>query len=565
MLDEEKKEEIFAVNATSELSDCLGKWTYEPSLKAYVLGDVSYAPKGKVPRAQKLTIYVPEEYMAPDGSLKQGFCGKYTTKTAPFVFENGAAGYMEMPAEPIGTAHNFADKYLARGMVYVQCGCSGRGSRDENGTWVGKAPWTLVDFKTAIRFLRHNRACLPGQIDKMISIGWSAGGAMSALLSVSGDNPVFDPYLEAEGAFMDESDAIYAGQIYCPIIDLEHADAAYEWQLGKQDHCEPNPHFGQSGSISEFQMILSKQLAADYVGYFNSLALKDPKTGEPLVISADGRSGSGYEMLVGEIQKSADLFFGKLQAGELNDVEDISGNKSVGCAGYIAEPTTPAQYIAGDYIYWHKVGFQRGQVNVEKRQGISKADWLSWDGTKAHFDGLDGYQTGHILRKKPSPSFDHLDNTSGENQLFGNEQIDCRHYSALTLQSLKNLKKARPELAEECDKYIRDFEADLASEDLQKQLDLINPLRYIDTECEKKGCASGLDLKGAANKQAQHYRIHVGACDTDTSYLMSMILAVKLQNAGFADVEYKIVWDRPHCEADYGCDCEDWIDRVLAE
>lgn len=45
---------------------------------------------------------------------------------------------------------------------------------------------TLVDFKTAIRFLRHNRETLPGDWSKLVSVGFSAGGAMSALLAVTG-------------------------------------------------------------------------------------------------------------------------------------------------------------------------------------------------------------------------------------------------------------------------------------------------------------------------------------------------------------------------------------------
>ena len=106
---------------------------------------------------------------------------------------------------------------------------------------MGKAPVTLVDLKTAIRFLRHNRKALPGDLDRIISVGWSAGGAMSTLLGVTGDHPRYDRYLEEAGAFMDESDAVYASQIYCPIIDLEHADLAYEWCFGADAECEDSP------------------------------------------------------------------------------------------------------------------------------------------------------------------------------------------------------------------------------------------------------------------------------------------------------------------------------------
>ena len=48
----------------------------------------------------------------------------------------------------------------------------------------------------------------------------------------------------------------------------------------------------------------------------------------------------------------------------------------------------------------------------------------------------------------------------------------------------------------------------------------------------------------------QHYRIRVGASDADTAFTVSMVLAVKLANAGYP-VDYALVWDQSHSEADY--------------
>ena len=126
----------------------------------------------------------------------------------PVVFENNSAGYMQMPHTWLGGPRSYAEQYLRHGLIYVTCGCRGRDSRDAQGQPVGKAPITLVDLKMAIRFLRHNRAALPGDWSRIISVGWSAGGAMSSLLGVTGDHPAYDRYLEAAGAFMDESDAV---------------------------------------------------------------------------------------------------------------------------------------------------------------------------------------------------------------------------------------------------------------------------------------------------------------------------------------------------------------------
>ena len=181
---------------------------------------------------------------------------------------------------------------------------------------VGKSPITLVDLKTAIRFLRHNREVLPGDWDRIISVGWSAGGAMSSLLAVSGDNAAFNPYLEANGAFMEESDSVFAAQIYCPIVDLEHADLAYEWMYQAAKACENSPA-GPAEVMSPFKEALSAELSRRYIAYFNSLGLRNPVTGEPLTLRPDGKSGSGYDYLMGCLNASATEYLNRLAAGKL--------------------------------------------------------------------------------------------------------------------------------------------------------------------------------------------------------------------------------------------------------
>lgn len=71
----------------------------------------------------------------------------------------------------------------------MTCGSRGRESRDQQGILCGKAPTNLIDLKMALRFLRHNAAVLPGDFEKIISVGWSAGGAMSSLLGLTGNDP----------------------------------------------------------------------------------------------------------------------------------------------------------------------------------------------------------------------------------------------------------------------------------------------------------------------------------------------------------------------------------------
>ena len=174
-----------------------------------------YTEKADVPKFQRLSVFAPKACMNPDGTPTEA------SRSVPVVFENNSAGYMQMPHTWLGGPRCYAEQYLNHGLIYVTCGCRGRDSVNEKSEFVGKSPISLVDLKTALRYLRHNRAALPGDWDRVISVGWSAGGAMSTLLGVTGNNVRYNPYLERNGAFMDESDAVFASQIYCPIIDLE--------------------------------------------------------------------------------------------------------------------------------------------------------------------------------------------------------------------------------------------------------------------------------------------------------------------------------------------------------
>ncbi|WP_369683180.1 hypothetical protein [Selenomonas ruminantium] len=89
----------------------------------------------------------------------------------------------------------------------------------------------MVDYKAAVRYLRHNKKRLPaGDTEKIISNGTSAGGALSALLGATGNAKDYEPYLKEIGA-ADERDDIFASSDYCPITNLDHADMAYEWMF----------------------------------------------------------------------------------------------------------------------------------------------------------------------------------------------------------------------------------------------------------------------------------------------------------------------------------------------
>lgn len=534
-----------------DLTQCRDGWTYDEAHDCWCLEDLIYTPVPREPRFQRLSIFAPKALMDRNGVPTEA------ARTVPVVFVNSAAGYAQMPHLWLENPRCTAPQYLERGWVYVTCGCRGRESRDAQGNVVGKAPATLVDLKTAIRFLRHNRACLPGNWDQIISVGTSAGGAMSTLLGVTGDNEHFLPYLEENGAFLEESDAVFACQIYCPITDLEHADMAYEWMFRADKESEDSPA-GPAEIMTPFKEALSAELSRRYIKYFNSLGLTHPDTGEALVLNEDGRSGSAYDYLMRCLDRSASCYLNMLRQGALKvdySVEEyLSGQYTFLTKG---KPPKPADgEPAGPRLSMGELSLRppKGQPYVHKAppmveaQGKEKRAWLTWDGERARVSDLDTYILHHRRRMKPCPAFDSLDLTSAENEAFGSQESDFSHFDRDLADAVAGLKEQFPE---EYARYHDLLEKAANDGPLAQRLWLYNPFSFIGTR--------------ERSKQARHYRIRVGSCDADTSFMISMTLALKLANAGAGTVDYALVWDQPHCDADYPGEVCDWIEKICAE
>lgn len=539
------------LNQSMELAQYRDQWTFDEKYDCWCLEDVIYTPVPKDARFQRLSIFAPKALLNGDGTPTE------ESKTVPVIFVNSAAGYAQMPHLWLDNHRCTAPQYLERGWVYVTCGCRGRETRDAQGNAAGKAPATLVDFKTAIRFLRHNRACLPGNWDKLISVGTSAGGAMSTLLGVTGDNKNFLPYLEENGAFMDESDAVFASQIYCPIIDLEHADMAYEWMFRADKESENSPA-GPAEVMSPFKEALSAQLARRYIEYFNSLGLKHPVTGQALVLNEDGRSGSGYDYLMKLLEASASKHLDMMQRGEL-DVsygvdEYLSGRYTYLARGEFPRPSGDAPKGPRPTMGEMSLRPPKGQPFLHKAppmveaQGKDKRPWLTWDGQQARVSDLDTYVLNHRRRMKSCPAFDSLANSSAENEVFGSQASDFSHFDPALADAVAALKEQFPQ---EYAQYHSELAAVTGDDALTRRVWLYNPLNYIGTQEQ--------------STQARHFRIRVGSCDADTSFMISMTVALKLANAGAGTVDYALVWDQPHCDADYPGEVCDWIESICAE
>ncbi|MBP2656111.1 MAG: alpha/beta hydrolase [Firmicutes bacterium] len=242
---------------------------------------------------QIMNIYVPVEYYEKDQSING-----YNAKTAPIFFPNPIGGYM--PGTPMSPSVDFSGDpngallALSKGYVIAAPGARGRTTQADNGLYTGKAPACIVDLKSAVRYLRYNKNLIPGDTEKIVSCGTSAGGAASALLGATGNNKDYEPYLKAIGAAA-ERDDIFAAQCYCPITNLDNADTAYEWLFN-----------GVNGTMTDDQITISDQLKSLFPAYVNSLGLNK---GTELALDADGNGPfKNYvkSFLIASAQKALD-------------------------------------------------------------------------------------------------------------------------------------------------------------------------------------------------------------------------------------------------------------------
>ncbi len=201
------------------------------------------------------------------------FVPQGATQQTPIFLRTYVGGYMASQAS-MPQSTDASGRALAEGYVLVIPGTRGRNSTVTVGkktVYTGRAPKAILDLKAAIRYLRHFDAQMVGNAERIITDGTSAGGAMSALMGGTGNNPAYAKYLAAMGA-ADERDDVFAAVCFCPITDLQHADMAYEWLYGQTDSRK---------ALGESKQKLIRQLSLQFPDYVNTLGLKKPD-GTPL-------------------------------------------------------------------------------------------------------------------------------------------------------------------------------------------------------------------------------------------------------------------------------------------
>ncbi len=356
---------------------------------------------------QKMNIYIPEEYFQ-----KKKLKG-HTKDTAPIFFTNAIGGYKSAfpltleckkketkkqkstkentteatPPNPDKDRTAAMTEALSRGYIVVSPGARGSALKNEKNVNIGKAPAGIVDLKAAICYLRYNKN-IPGDKERIIANGTSAGGAMSALLGASGNNSDYAPYLEALGA-ANAPDHILAVSAYCPITDLNHSDGAYEWQfygvnsyMPRMRHQNQQHHRGNNETSYKPDKKIAKELTPDQINtssqlkalfpiYVNTLELKDD-SGNILTLDENG-----------------------------------NGNFKEYVLSFLISSATKA---------------------IKDGKSVAEVPWIQMTGNAV--TGIDFSQYAQsIKRMKTPPAFDAFNLSTPENQLFGTDAIKAQHFT----------------------------------------------------------------------------------------------------------------------------------------
>ena len=492
---------------------------------------------------QYMNIFVPTGYVQTDdsgafvGFDAEAVINGFTTATAPIIFRNNCAGWMSSDPENMREAGNGLSEYMENGFIYVVCGARSRGLEGN----VGKAPAPIVDLKAGIRYLRANSDVLPGNTDRIISIGGSGAGEMSTLVGATGNMSQYYPYLYeigAAGIEYDEAtdtytstinDDVYGCMAYYPIADIENADIAYAWMRCNSGETEVH---GMSEAIfTPFQLELQQDEALAYVDYVNSLNLVD-ENGEALTLTGL-REGSFYDRILANMSDALNAFL----ADKTPEEADAYAQKLMATNS----EENPWLTVSEDGIY-----------SVVDLDGF-----IQNAGSRGDEESI-----GQIFsRNKNIPGFDTFD-LSAENNAFGRIDQDAVHYSATVAQVLQaNYDKyAAMEgfLKEEVDQYISDA---LTGEDaaaIDEQTHLMNAMEIM------------LDAaKGEENTDiARKWRIRSGTADEHTAFSIGFNMALAASYNEGVDVDYSLVWAMTHGGEKEGTSTGtfvEWANAILAE
>lgn len=468
------------------------KWKFNEDNDFYYQVGIDYCEKPADEKLEKLAYIVPAAYMEATDNKNGTFTCKlsesaeingYTASKAPIVMPIATEGYYS--AEPL-TEEAFTDnpffsnsisEYTSQGFVYVFAGCRGI---DEG------APTGVTDLKAAVRYVRYCDDAVAGDAENIFVFGMS-GGAQAAILGASGDSELYDPYLASIGAVEGVSDAVTGSMDWCPIIELDTANAEYEWMMG----CT------RSGRSAEEQAI-SDGLANAFVEYVNSAGFTD-KDGNALTLTESNegiyQAGTYYEYVKSVIEKSLNNY---LSDTKFDDPELYNSYKSA--KGYIDE------------------------LNADKK-------WINYD-ESTNTATITSIADFAKACKNATDMIVAFDQPESGNTLFGYGDGKGAHFDQILANVLKKLNS----------KYAADYEADLSKTDsfnysVEQRVNMYTPLYYLMKSRDGYGKST----------VAKYWRIRSGIEQPNTSVTTEINLALALENYdGVESVDFEEVWAQGH-------------------
>ena len=550
------------------------KWNYDSTNNVYYQIGVNYCTNPENTTYETLGIYVPGEYMTcTKGSStytcsinSSGTKGSYNSKNAPFVMPVNTSGYSAMEA-PTSYSYSTVSSFIQKGIIYVYAGCRGRFEGGES--YHAGAPWGVTDLKAAIRFLRYNSGSIPGDLNRFYTFGHSGGGAQSCLMGVTGNSELFNDYLNDIGAAMKDADGneikdnIKGSQCWCPITNLDTADAAYEWNMGQ---------YASTGTRASgtFTKALSDDLTSEYVNYVNKLKLKDPKGNELTLTSTN--AGTYYNYLKSVIEESLNNFLADTTFPYTPSSSSGGGGPGGGSGGPgegsgdgpggekpSGEPPTgdpPDKSRLRNLDTYETAAAYIASLNSDK-------EWITLDSTTKNYtiSSVGDFVTHCKTASKDVGAFDSLGKTQAENKLFGIDGTTyTKHFDSIMANLLTNKVSTYSSLTNWDSSYPTDYTNDLKVKDylektIEERAKMYNPMYYIHSYYD------GYNTSDVAD----YFRINTGITQGDTSSVVEMNLFLALTNYG-KNVAFTTVWDKGHTEAERSGSATDnfisWIAKI---
>ena len=431
---------------------------------------------------QYMNIYVPEEY------FNNGTINGYNTQTAPIFMPNAVGGYMPSQAMTPKVENGKPNSVLyalSRGYVVASPATRGRTNKASDGNFIGKAPAVIVDLQAATAYLHANDSTMPGNANRIITNGTSAGGAVSLLQGATGNNSDFQPYLQALGAATAATN-VYAVSAYAPITNLDAADMAYEWSykgitsfnkvtMGQGEL----PQANVGGNTAPPQRTMQRvNLNADDIAYSNLLSEHFPEYVNNLQLHDS----------MGRVLKL-----------------DKNGNGTFKnyVKAFIIDAANKAQAKGTDlskHTYF---------VRDNKTGAIKDINWEAYN--------------QFVSRSKAPGAFDSRSNDSGENSLFGTSATDNNHFT---------ITAALHDTTPNQDVYVENA----------KIVTMMNPMNYLGSPAATNARYYRIRYGTADSNTSVAIPLIVGTRAQNLGYNVDMATPFDVDHSGDYDLEDLFNW-----------------------